>query len=43
MDAVSEFRVEVVRPNVRDMEKDEVLNIDTILKYLRLWERNNIK
>ena len=43
VDAVSEFSNEVVRPNVRDMEKDEVLNTDTILKYLRLWDRNNIK
>jgi len=43
VDAVSEFNSAVVRPNVRDMEKNETLNLDTIIKYLRLWDSNNIK
>jgi hypothetical protein len=43
VDAVSEFNSAVIRPNVRNMEKDEVLNTDTILKYLRLWDQHNIK
>jgi hypothetical protein len=43
VDAVSEFGSAVVRPNVRDMEKDEVLNVETIIRYLRLWDNHVIK
>jgi len=43
VDAVSEFNFPVVRPNIRDLEKNEELNVDTIIKHLRLWDENNIK
>ena len=43
VDAVSEFNFPVVRPNIRDLDKNEELNVDTIIKHLRLWDENNIK
>ena len=43
VDAVSEFNGVVVRPNVREFEKSDVLNLEVLLKCLRIWDKNNIK
>lgn len=43
VDAVSEFNSVVVRPNVREFEKSDVLNLEVLLKCLRIWDKNNIK
>lgn len=43
VDAVENFNGAVVRPNVRDIEKNETLNVETIIKYLRIWDKNVIK
>ena len=43
VDAVSEFNSVVVRPNVREFEKNDVLNLEVLLKCLRIWDKNNIK